>query len=295
MYSRRNFIKQASLLIAGGVIAPNILSSCKGAAKASGSSKYLGLQLYSLRDMVRDEGIRKVLETVAAMGYNSLEAASYGDGKLYGLEPTELKKIIDDLGMKLTSSHIGHNLTDDHSADMAWWNKAIEAHNAAGVKYLIMPSSPLNGAGATLDNVKRYGEYFNEIGLISAGASIGFGYHNHNFEFANKIDGVPVYDFLLENTSPDHVGFQLDVFWIKKGGYEPLDYMKKYSKRIKTLHIKDETVIGADNTVSYKDVFEQAYANGIKDWYVEVERYIGTPVEDVSESAKYLLNASFTK
>ncbi len=299
MQSRRDFIKRASMLVAGGVVVPNLLSSHSmlppGGGSASKSSKYLGLQLYSLRDKVKDEGIKKVLKAVAKMGYTSLETAGYSDGKFYGMAPAKLKKMADSLGMKLTSSHLGRNISGDRDADMAWWNKAVEAHNAAGMKYMVMPSSPLSGEGATLDNVKRYSDYFNEIGLITAGASMLFGYHNHAFEFENKIDGVPVYDLMLENTSPDHVMFQLDVYWIKRGGYDPVEYMKKYPKRIKVLHIKDETAIGAQNTVDYKAVFDQAYINGVKDWYVEVERYDTTPEEDVKKSADFLLSADFVK
>ncbi|MDR0743708.1 MAG: sugar phosphate isomerase/epimerase [Tannerella sp.] len=292
MQSRRDFIKQASMMVAGGIVVPDLLSSC---GNKSQGGKYLGLQLYSLRDMIRDEGIQKTLTIVSEMGYNSLETASYNDGKFYGETPENLKKMVEDLGMKLTASHLGRNITGDHDADMAWWNKAVEAHNAAGMKYMVMPSSPLRDEGATLDNIKRYGNYFNEIGLISAGASVQFGYHNHAFEFENKVDGVPVYDLMLENTSPDHVLFELDVYWIKIGGYDPVDYMKKYPKRIKILHIKDETAIGAQNTVDYKAVFDQAYVNGIKDWYVEVERYDGTPQEDVQKSADFLRKADFVK
>ncbi|MDR1813825.1 MAG: sugar phosphate isomerase/epimerase [Tannerella sp.] len=293
MQNRRDFIKKASLLIAGGAIAPQLITSCGGGAP----KKYLGLQLYSLREMVKDDGIKKVLETVAAMGYTNLEPAGYSDGKIYGLAPAEIKKICEDLGMKLTSSHLNRSRTDDHDADMAWWSKAVDAHNEAGMKYMVMPVTPvpIYDEHATLDNVKLYADYFNEIGLIVAAASMNFGYHNHNMEFISKIDGKPVYDYMVENTSPDHVSFQLDVYWIKKGGCDPVDYMKKYPKRIKTLHIKDETAIGAQNTVDYKAVFEQAYANGIKDWFVEVERYDGTPQEDVKKSAEYLLKADFVK
>jgi sugar phosphate isomerase/epimerase len=319
MQSRRNFIKQASKLIAGGAVAPHLLSSCithvhththahthtyTGIAPqvatsyggdAAKARKYLGLQLYSLRDMVRDDGIEKVLQVVAKMGYNSLETADYRDGKFYGKEPAELKKMADDLGMKLTSSHLSRNLTQDRDADMAWWNRAIEAHSAAGMKYMIVPSSPLRDAGATLDNVKRYCSYFNDIALMTAGASIQFGYHNHDFEFTNKINNVPVFDLMLENTSANHVLFQLDVYWVKRGGYEPVDYMKKHPKRFSVLHIKDETAIGVRNTVNFKAIFDQAYINGVKDWFVEVESYDTTPEEDVKKSADFLLNAAFVK
>jgi Sugar phosphate isomerases/epimerases len=313
MKSRRDFIKQASILIGGGVVAPNLLPSCTvihnhthththlyandptsqvGAVK---SSKYVGLQLYSLRDMVNDEGIEKVLQAVAKMGYTNLETAAYNDGKFYGKAPTELKKMAEDLGMKLTSSHLNRNISSDKDADMAWWDKATEAHNAAGMKYMVVPMSPLTGEAATLDNVKRYCDYYNAIALVTAGQSIQFGYHNHAFEFEGKINGKSVYDHMLELTSPRHVMFQLDVYWIKKGGYDPVDYMRRFADRIKILHIKDVKAIGVHNFVDFKAIFNQAYANGIKDWFVEVEEYDGTPQEDVAKSANYLINAAFTK
>ena len=298
MQNRRDFIKQASMLIAGGIAVPQILSSCGGGSSSSSSAapaKYLGLQLYSLREMEKDFGIQKVLESAAKMGYNSLETASYTNGKLYGMDPAELKKMASDLGMKLTSSHLSRNISGDKDADMAWWNQATEAHNEAGMKYMVVPMGPFQGDGANYDNVKRYCDYFNEIALITAGAGITFGYHNHAFEFENKIDDVPIYDIMLANTSPRHVMFELDVYWIKRGGYDPVEYMKKYADQIKILHIKDEKAIGVHNVVDFKAVYDQAYANGIKDWYVEVEAYDGTPEEDVKKSADYLLNADFVK
>jgi sugar phosphate isomerase/epimerase len=293
MKNRRDIIKQASMLIAGGMVVPQILSSYKTDTQVT---KNLGLQLYSLRDMVSEVGIRNVLETVAAMGYKNLEAASYNEGKIYGLAPAEIKKMVDDLGMKLLSAHLGHNISGNHDADLAWWQKATETHAAAGLRYMIQPMAPLGGEGAAADNLKRYGDYFNEIALITADASIQFGYHNHDFEFENKIDEVPVYDFLVQNTNPNHVIFELDVYWIKIGGYEPVEYMKKYSNRIKLLHIKDETAIGTQNTVDYKAIFDTAYTvNRIKDWFVEVEYYDATPEQDVKKSADFLNAAEFVK
>ncbi|MDR2764143.1 MAG: sugar phosphate isomerase/epimerase, partial [Tannerella sp.] len=76
------------MLLAGGVVMPRLLSSCKEAAAA----KNIGLQLYSLRDMVKESGIQAVLETVAKMGYKNLETASSDNSKIYGLPPSEFKK-----------------------------------------------------------------------------------------------------------------------------------------------------------------------------------------------------------
>jgi len=292
MVNRRDFLKQASLLVAGGVISGRILSSCSGGAK-NVAKKHIGLQLYSLRgDISGDVGIRKILEIVAEMGYVNLETAGYNDGTLYGIAPAEFKKIVDDLGMKVTSSHLGRFPSDNHDEDMAWWNKATEAHATAGMKYMIMPFSPLSNEGATLDNVKKYGDYFNEIGLITAASSIAFGYHNHAFEFENKIDDVAVYDLLIENTSPRHVFFQNDVYWTTEGGSCPVEYLKKYPDRIKTLHIKDDRDIGGSGKMDFEAIFNQAYENGIKDWYVEMEDE-RTPQEDVKKSYDFLAAADY--
>jgi sugar phosphate isomerase/epimerase len=283
MKSRREFLKTAALAVAGGVVLPDLLSSCGGSSNAV--KKHIGLQLYSLRDDINDIGIKKVLEIVAKMGYVNLETAGYGNGKIYNTDPAEFKKMVDDLGMKVTSAHLSRNISDNHDEDMKWWNVAVEAHQAAGMKYMIMPYSPLSGEGATLDNVKRYGEYFGQIGLITAAVGIKFGYHNHAFEFENKIDDVPVYDLLVENTSSDHVLFQNDVYWTQAGGYSPVDYLKKYPNRIQVLHIKDEKAIGASGTIDFKAIFDLAYANGIKDWYVEVERYDKHSEDDAKKIA----------
>jgi len=293
MVNRRDFLKQASLMMAGGLISSSILSSCSGGKE----KKHIGLQLYSLRDDVKDLGIQKVLKVVAGMGYVNLETAGYNDGKIYDLPPSDFKKMVDDLGMKVTSAHMARPVSGNKDEDLAWWSKATEAHAAAGLKYMIMAFSPL-GDEPTADNVKKYSDYFNAVGLITAGSSISFGYHNHDFEFLNKIDGTPIYDLLLANTSPDHVMFENDVYWCQKGGCNPVDYLVKYPKRIKLLHIKDETVIGESGTIDFKAIFNQAYANNvIKDWYVEVERYDdgSTAQADVKKSYDFLAAADFVK
>ena len=133
---------------------------------------------------------------------------------------------------------------------------------------------------------KYFGDYFYQIGLAAAGAGIKFGYHNHDYEF-KQIEGQTIYDLMLENSSPDHVMFEMDVYWVMRGGQNPVDYLKKYPNRFPILHIKDEKAIGASGTMDFKSIFDQAYANGVKDWYVEVERY-DAPQEDVQKSFDFL-------
>ena len=82
---------------------------------------------------------------------------------------------------------------------------------------------------------------------------------------------------------------------IIKEDLKEVEYLKKYPNRFPILHIKDETAIGASGKMDYKPIFEQAYANGMKDWYVEVERYDTTPQEDVKKSYDFLNAAEYVK
>ncbi|MDR3261492.1 MAG: sugar phosphate isomerase/epimerase [Tannerella sp.] len=298
MQNRRNFIKQTSIMLAGGMIAPQLLSSCGGGKKTTETAtaaKNIGLQLYSLRDMVKEEGIQAVLETVAKMGYKNLETAGYDDGKIYGLAPSEFKKIVNDLGMKCTSAHLGQAFSKEKEAEvLSWWDQAIAAHNELGVKYIIQPWMPVNDA-TTLSDLKLYCDYFTTIGYKTAAASIAFGYHNHNFEF-RKIEDQLIYDFLLDNVSPNHVTFEMDVYWLIQGGGDPIAYLKSRPSQFKAIHIKDEKEIGASGEIDFKPIFDQMYANNIKDWYVEVEQYTNNdPVASVQQSFDFLNKADYVK
>lgn len=291
MQNRRDFLKKASLMLAGGLAVPKLL----GATEAAAPAKKIGLQLYSLRDLVKETDIKTTLETVAKMGYKNLETAGYDNGLIYGLAPAEFKKIVNDLGMKCTSAHLGQAFTKEKEAEvMAWWDKAIEAHNALGVKYMVQPWMPVN-AQTTLDDIKIYCDYFNTVGYKTAAASIAFGYHNHNFEF-RKIGDQLIYDFLLDNVSKNHVFFELDVYWCIKGNANPVTYLKNRPSQFKALHIKDEKEIGASGEIDFKPIFDQMYANNIKDWYVEVEQYTNNdPVASVQQSYDFLNKAAYVK
>ncbi|MDR2968369.1 MAG: sugar phosphate isomerase/epimerase [Tannerellaceae bacterium] len=293
MQNRRDFLKKASLLIAGGVVAPKFMTSCAGKA-ASGPKKHIGLQLYSLREMVKDDGIQAVLEAVSKLGYTHVETAGYDDGKIYGLDPKDFKQRLDDLGMRCTSAHLGPDYSKDKETEiMAWWDKAVESYNQVGAKYLVKPSMPLNEK-TTADDLKMYCDYYNAVGYKAASASMAFGYHNHAFEFEHSFDGKTGYDFLLDNVSPQHVFFQMDVYWVMMAGQDPAKYLKERARQFKAIHIKDVKEIGASGKMNFQAIFEQMKANNMKDWYVEVEEYTNNnPVESVQQSWDYLNDAAF--
>ena len=123
---------------------------------------------------------------------------------------------------------------------MKWWDECIAAHKAAGMKYIV---APWMSVPKTLKDLKTYCKYYNEIGKRCKAAGLSFGYHNHAHEF-QKVEGKVMYDYMLENTDPDLVFFEMDVYWTVRGQKAPVDYFKKYPKRFRLLHIKDEKELG---------------------------------------------------
>lgn len=292
MKNRRDFLKQTSLIIAGGLIAPKVFSS---EMMLPSAGKNIGLQLYSMRDMISSAGIQKVLEIVAKIGYKNLEAAGYTYGKIYGLYPADFKKRVTDLGMKFTSSHVGHNYSKATEAEvMAWWDKTIETHHTAGAKYMVQASMPVNEK-SKIEELKLYCDYFSMVGEKSAKAGIAFGYHNHTGEFKKIGDNV-ILDYMLANVNKNDVFFELDVYWCHEGGANPAEYLKKYASQFKLAHIKDEKEIGASGKMDFKAIFDQMNANKMKDWYVEVEEYTNNDaVAGLQKSYDYLKKARYVK
>jgi len=289
MTNRREFLKTSSLIIAGGMIGNNLLQASVVSAK---NSKNIGLQLYSLRDAMGKDAMG-TLKQISEIGFKTLEAANYADGKIYGMSPKEIKKVIKDLGMKMTSAHLGGpNYTKDtHTQALDWWKKALEDHEEIGCKFIVKPSMP---ASKSLDELKMWCDFYNAIGEMTAKSKISFGYHNHNREF-EKLEGEIIYDYMLKNTDPKKVFFEMDVYWVMRGGFKAVDYMNKYPDRFPVLHIKDEKEIGESGQLDFKSIYETAYKNGLKDAFVEVERYNFEPIVSVRKSYEFLNAAPYVK
>lgn len=259
------------------------------------AKKDIFLQLYSVRDDIKSD-FNSTLTKVAAMGYTGIEAANYDNGKFYGLTPTAFKNEIEKRGMKVLSSHTGKALNDNISETnwtetWAWWDTAIAAHKAAGMKYIVTPWMP---TVKTLADLKAYCDYYNNIGEKCNAAGLRFGYHNHNFEFS-KIEGETMYDFMLKNTDPAKVFFQMDVYWVVRGGQSPVDYFNKYPGRFELLHIKDNKELGQSGMVGFDAIFGNTKNAGTRYLVVEVEKYNFDPLISIQKSLNYLQNHPLVK
>ncbi|MBO5784718.1 MAG: sugar phosphate isomerase/epimerase, partial [Bacteroidaceae bacterium] len=234
-------------------------------ATTSAKKKDIAFQMYSVRSLIGDAGKfaengDRVLKELASYGYTAIEAANYGDGKLYGLSPEDFKAKVEAAGLKVLSSHTGRNLNGDElksrdfSNALKWWDECIDAHKRAGFQYIAIPSI---GIPKTLKDAQTICDFFNEIGRRGKAAGISIGFHNHTAEF-QKIEGKVFFDYLLENTDPQYFFLQMDVYWATRAGASPVEYFKKYPKRFRLLHIKDWAEIGQSGMVGFDAIFNPA-------------------------------------
>ncbi|MGE5393609.1 MAG: sugar phosphate isomerase/epimerase family protein [Candidatus Saccharibacteria bacterium] len=287
-------VKKSLTIIALAVFAVGGIISC-GPKAPQKPAKELGLQLYSVRDDMQKDP-RGTVKKIGAMGYSFVEAAGYGDGKFYGMEPAAFKALVDSSGMVFLASHTGQAVPDSANWEktMAWWDQAIAAHKAAGVTYIVQPFMDSVGY-TTLAGVQRYCDYFNAVGEKCNAAGIRFGYHNHSGEF-KEVEGQTIYDYMLKNTDPAKVMFEMDLYWITEGGKNPVDYFNAYPGRFELWHVKDKAEIGGKDTkMDFKPIFENAAKAGVKKYIVEIEEYNFSPIESAQKSLEFLMKADYVK
>lgn len=257
--------------------------------------KEIYLQLYSLRDDAKKD-LTNTIKKVSEMGFTGIEAANYNDGKIYDMEPEAFLAFMKENNLTLLSAHIKKEFSDDMTAAnwdeiWNWWDVAIAAHKAAGAKYVVWPhmASP-----KTLKALKQYCDYFNQIGERCNKAGLRFGYHNHDFEF-KKVENQVIYDYMLQNTDPSKVFFEMDVYWVNHSGNKPVDYFKKYPGRFPLLHIKDEKEMGESGDIDFEVIFNNAEVAGLKHVILEQENYSFAPIESVQKSLDFLMKSPFVK
>ncbi len=276
--NRREFLK----ISAAGAIGISILgtTACKPAKPAAAIDRKsfgVGIQLYTLRDAMTADALGS-LKKLSELGYKNLELANYADGKFYGFAPSELKKIANDLGMDVISSHTqveAAGITIDNAKIMA------DAHAELGVKFCVQPW--VNEPDRNIESYKKMIADWNEVGRIMKSVGIQFGYHNHNFEFAN-IDGVvPYYDIFMPEMDADLITMELDLFWANKAGQDPVAMFSKYPGRFQLLHfkdmktneapffdvIKDDVCSVGAGVIDFKKILAAKEVAGMKNMFVE--------------------------
>jgi len=293
--SRRSFIHSVAAFTAGAAVLPQWAcskSTTGGMANlSSGSLDKFGIQLYTLRDVIPDDP-KGTLKQLAAYGYQQVEGYEGQQGMFWSMTPQDFKSYLNDINMTMVSSHT--NIHEDFE------RKAADAATA-GLDYLICPYI---GPQKSVEDWKKVTEKFNECGRICKENGIRFAYHNHAYTF-KAFSGMMPQDFLMENTDPDLVDHEMDIYWVVTGGADPADYLTRYPNRFRLVHVKDRKKgVPADEhsascnlgtgIIDFPSILKTAEAKGVNYFIMEQERYDGsTPMNSAKVGATYLKNLRF--
>lgn len=311
MIKRRIFFRNAGAFALGTLLLPGCNTQTNN-EKVSGSDTLntedepvdtktlgaIGLQLYSVKDVL-DKDLKGTLQQLADMGYKEVESYPGIGGHYYGMEPKEFSSMLNDMGLKLVSSHFGSGSYEGkadtwHDATMlSDFETLVSKAAETGQEYLTC-SWMDESLRKTPDDLKRTAELFNKTGELCKDAGLKFAYHNHAFEF-DKVGEHVLYDYMLENTDPELVFWEMDMYWVAAAGKDPVAYLEKYPNRFPLGHVKDmskddntkNSVVGK-GTLDYGKILKVAEAAGMKHFLVEQESFIQPPMEAMKESYNYL-------
>lgn len=247
--NRRSFLRLAGTTVAVGAatlstasVAAAAPGAGTGAAAGGGGARLvppgkLGIQLYSIRDKVQSLGFRTVFERLAEIGYSEVEFAGYTQGT-GPITIAEIRRLLDDNGLRAVGSHRG---IGDFAANL---ERELDIAEELGMPHVGTANAP--SSTRTVAAYQAAAEQFNRFGEAARARGLKFYQHNHDGEFAFATDqpSVRLYDVLLQNTDPESVFLEMDVYWAFVGkhrypGFEPIDYVLADRKRYPLFHLKD--------------------------------------------------------
>lgn len=186
----------------------------------------LGVQTYTFRHQF-PKGVLATLDTIKALGFTELET-----GVPKGFTAQEYRQACDARGLKIPSIGVGYEQMSQNPMEV------VNTAKILGAKYVMCAWIPHQKGNFTLENAQKAVEVFNTFGKLLKENDLTFCYHNHGYEFQPYENGT-LMDYMIRQTKPEYVSFELDILWAIHGGADPVALLKKYGNRWKLMHIKD--------------------------------------------------------
>jgi sugar phosphate isomerase/epimerase len=249
----------------------------------------LGVQMYSFRNVIPEIGIEPTLDYIRDHGITEIEGGS-GD-----MSPEKFKELCDERGIRIPSTGAGYQLLIDNPFEV------IERAKTLGSDYVMVSWIPHDVGNFSYEDAAKAVIDFNETGEILKDHGLTMKYHFHGYELIEHADGT-LLDYMIQNTDPEYVSFQMDVFWVHFGGGDPAGLLRKYGDRWASLHLKDmeqgtekdmtgltdpETnVVLGTGEIDIEEIIRAAREVGIKHYFIEDES--SRVLEQIPESIEYL-------
>ena len=250
----------------------------------------IGVQTYTFRRSIGADP-SKVLDTIKIMGFTEIEG---GGGRM---SPEDFKKLCNEKGISIPSMGASYEQLLKIPDSIAMRAKAL------GSEYVMCAWIPHDNGVLTFENAKKAVEDFNKAGKFLKENGLTLCYHAHGYEFQPYGDGT-LLDYIFQNTNPDYVSFEMDIFWIHFGGGDPVALLKKYSNRWKLMHVKDmrkdikkdltgltspenDVALGTGQ-IDLPAILKEAKKVGIKHYFIEDES--SNIINQLPQSITYLKN-----
>jgi len=252
-------------------------------------SQDIGLQLYSLRNQFKQD-VPGTLAKIKEWKITQIEG-----GGTYGLPMEEYKKLLKQNNLVMASVGADFQELDKNP------QKVVENAKAFGAKYVMCAWVPHKEGNFTMDEINKAIDVFNSAGKVLSENGIKLCYHPHGYEFRPYENGT-MFDYMVKKTDPRYVNFEMDVFWVKHPGQDPVALLKKYPTRFLMLHLKDRepgtpgnqegrapdesNVVLGKGDVGIEAIMKQAKKMGIKYYFIEDES--PKSVEQIPQSLEFL-------
>ncbi len=272
------------VLLAGCLLASCVTVGTQPPLSGNRQLGNIGVQLYTVRAEMQSD-FEGTLRRIAAIGYDEVEFAG-----LYGRDPVQVRKLLDELKMNAPASHIGWERIRDEPA------AAIAETKALGATYMVIAWLPPEERDS-LEDWDRWITRLNAVGKLAQEAGIQLVYHNHDFEFA-PIDGVRPYDRLLQELDPDLVEMELDLYWMTLGGANITALINQAPGRFILMHVKDmkrnEAGMADVGTgrIDFAAIFAENEKAGVAHVFVEHDT-TDDPCASLASSLAYLRNLRY--
>lgn len=269
--NRRQFISRSAAVLALSSVAAQHSFAAMAAKPNKGR---IGIQLFSVRDELPKD-FEGTLKKLSAMGYSAVEPYGLKGDKFFDRTMKELSVIVKDMGMTISGTHTGSGILpeDTNAPEWDFWKKCAEYLKSGDGKWAIQAGFP---GAKSVDDLKRIADHFNRVGELCKKGGVKFAYHNHRGELG-KIDGEVILDYLIRNTDPKLVFFQLDMGHAVNGGGDCVRYLRDFPGRIPLWHASDFDVTSRSYTdlgkgsVPYPTLFDMAKSSGLEVLTVEQE------------------------
>lgn len=257
-----NLARRSLLKVGAGVAAGVAVSGLLGGqALAANAKPTVGLQLYTLRDMMA-KSVSETLNLVAGVGFNEVEFAGY-----FGHKASDIRDMLKKAGLTAPSVHVP---LDDLRHKLS---QVISDAKTIGHHYIVLPWLPAEQRGSHINDYKKLAAEMTGFAKEIKAAGLQMAYHNHDFELQPVTGGLP-YNVLLGDTDPDLVKMELDLYWTVKAGLDPIKLFEQHPGRFAMWHVKDMAKDGSitdvgTGTIDFKAIFAKAALAGVKHKFVE--------------------------